>query len=321
MRVIEVQNYGGPDVLKEAERENTKPLEQQIKIEVKAAGINFADLMARAGLYPGGPKPPFVPGFEVAGIVTELGAEVSKFKVGERVMGLLFNYGGYASSAILEADTVISLPDKLGFAEATALLVQGLTALFLLEEAGSSNGKSILIPGAAGGVGSLAIQLAKIKGASKIIALASPNKHDLVKSLGADLAIDYTKAGWSKVVLENTESKGVDIFLDSQGDFEGEGFATLAPGAHWMIYGAQAASNKPLAGDKLWALLGKNLTLRGYSLYGSAPHFARGLKELIELTVTNKLRINVQSFPLEEAAKVHAAIADRKTTGKVVLLP
>ncbi len=216
MQSIHVEKFGGPDVLQLVEEPNPAPQARQIVVEVKASGINFADIMARDGHYPGVPSAPFRPGFEVAGVVTAWGDGVTGFGGGERVMGLVSG-GGYASYAVLNASEAFALPDTLDFASATALLIQGLTAYFLLETGDLRPGGSVLIPGAAGGVGSLAVQIAKLKGAGKVIGLASPAKHALVRSLGADAVIDYTQPGWSKQVVAETGGQGVDIFLDSAG--------------------------------------------------------------------------------------------------------
>ena len=213
-------------------------------VEVKAAGINFADIMAREGQYPSVPSAPFRPGFEVAGTVSQRGDGVQGHQLGERVMGIVPS-GGYADHAVLDAANAYVLPDSLEFVPATALLIQGLTAYFLLEAGHLQPGQTVLIPGAAGGVGSLAVQLAKLKGAGKVIGLASPGKHDLVKSLGADAVFDYTQAGWSKPVIAEAGEAGVSMFLDSQGDLGSEAFDTLGPKAYWLVLRRAVRQRQP----------------------------------------------------------------------------
>lgn len=321
MHIVHVEQFGGPDALQLIEQPTPTPQAGQIVVEVKASGINFADIMARQGSYPGVPSAPFDPGFEVAGVVSAVGEGVSGFGGGERVMGLVQS-GGYATHAVLDASTAFRLPDGLDFAPATALLIQGLTAYFLLEAGQLSAGKSVLIPGAAGGVGSLAIQIAKLRGAGQVIGLASPAKHDLVRSLGADTALDYTKPGWAQQVMAETGGKGVDIFLDSQGDLAGEGFDALGQKAHWLVFGSQSGSGSPLTPARLWAIMGKNASLRGFNVYGSnAPDFGRAMTDMLGWVGDGKLRIDVQRFPLADVARAQEAISNRQTTGKVVLEP
>lgn len=321
MKIVEVAQFGSPEVLHLIEAPNPIPQAGQILVEVKAAGINFADIMARQGIYPNVSTAPFRPGYEVAGVVTAWGEGVQGFTGGERVMGLLAGMGGYTSHALISAAEAIRLPEGLDFAPATALLVQGLTAYFLLEAGQLQAGQTVLIPGAAGGVGSLAVQIARLKGAGKIIGLASPAKHDLVRSLGAEVALDYTHSGWAQRVLAETGGQGVDIFLDSQGDLAGEGFEALGQKAHWLIFGSQAGKGNPLAPERMGAMVGKNISLRGYVIFGDVAQYGRALSEMIGWTLNGKLKISVERFPLDEVARAHEAISNRQTTGKVVLEP
>ena len=320
MKIVEVQKFGGPEVLHIIEEADAPPQAGQVAIDVKAAGINFADIMAREGTYPGVSSAPFRPGYEIAGVVAARGAGVESFAEGARVMAFVPS-GGYTSRIVLKAEDVIPLPDGLDFAPATALLVQGLTAYFLLEAGGLQPGKSVLIAGAAGGVGSLAVQIAKLQGAGKIIGMASPSKHGRVRSLGADAAIDYTQTGWSKLALAETAGKGIDIYLDSQGDPGSEVFDAFGEKAHWLIYGGQGQQGNGLPPERLWAMTGKNITLRGFSLFGDAANFKRGLTVLLGWMLSGKLKLDVQSVPLADVARAHEAISHRQTTGKVVLVP
>ena len=320
MNVIEVKQFGGPETLQLVEEPTPAPKEGQVVIEVKAAGVNFADILIRKGLYPASASAPARPGLEVAGVVSQRGDGVQGFQRGTRVMAFVPS-GGYADHAVLDAANVYLLPDDLEFAPATALLVQGLTAYFLLETGGLQPGQNVLIPGAAGGVGSMAVQIAKLKGAGQVIGLASASKHDLVKSLGADAVFDYTQPGWSKDVLDETNGAGVSVFFDSQGDLGSEAFDTLAVKAHWLVYGAQSGSSSGLSVERLRAMQGKNITLRGYNLYANVAEWRRGVEEMLGWVGDGKLKISTQSFPLADAAKAHEAISARQTTGKVVLTP
>ncbi len=320
MQIIEVPQFGGPEMLRIVEENTPMPAAGQVVIEVKAAGVNFADILIREGLYPPGATAPARPGLEVAGVVSQRGDGVQGFQRGERVMAFVPS-GGYASHAVLDTANVYVLPDDLDFAPATALLVQGLTAYFLLETGQLSPGETVLIPSAAGGVGSLAVQIAKLKGAGKVIGLASPSKHEFVRSLGADAVYDYTQPGWSKDVLAETDGAGVNVFLDSQGELASEAFDTLAVKSRWLVYGAQSGSSSMLTTERLRAMQGKNITLRGYNLYANVADWRRGVEEMLGWATSGKLKIDVTRFPLTEAAKAHEAISARQTTGKVVLEP
>lgn len=322
MKFIQVDSFGGPETLQLREEETPTPGAGQLLVEVRASGINFADLMARAGHYPPVPSAPFRPGFEVAGTVAAVGEGVQGFALGSRVLSSVQG-GGYASHAIVDAKNAVPLPDSLDFAPATALLIQGMTAYFLLEAGNLKAGDTVLIPSAAGGVGSLAIQIAKLKGAGKVIGLASPAKHQKVRDYGADDAFDYTVPGWSKQVMDATNGKGADIYLDSQGDPGGEGLAALADGARWMVFGGQAGGGGgTMDSAGFMTLLFRSISIRGYSLYADLDKIGRALPELIGWVSEGKLKIEADDrFALSDAARAHEAIANRKTSGKVVLEP
>jgi len=321
MKFIQVDTFGGPEQLKLHEEATPSPAQGQLLIEVKASGINFADLVARQGHYPAFGSVPFCPGFEVAGVVSAVGEGVTNFSLGQRVMAMVQG-GGYASHAVAPADMAVPLPDSLDFAPATALLVQGLTAYFLLETGQLKPGGTVLIPSAAGGVGSLAVQIAKLKGAGKVIGLASPSKHQKVRDYGADEVFDYNQPGWSKQVMDATDGKGVDIYLDSQGDAGGEGAHALGKGAYWLVFGGQSSGGGSLDSQTFMGLIFSGVTIRGYSLYEDMDKVGRALPELIGWAASGKLRIEADDrFPLADAAKAHEAIANRQTSGKVVLEP
>ena len=320
MQIVEVKQFGGPETLELIEENTPMPSAGQVVIEVKAVGVNFMDILIREGQYPPSASAPAHPGQEVAGVVSQRGDGVQGFQPGTRVMAFVPG-GGYASQAVLDTANLYVLPDGLDFAPATALLVQGVTAYFLLETGQLSPGETVLIPGAAGGVGSLAVQIAKLKGAGKVIGLASPSKHEFVRSLGADAVFDYTQPGWSKSVKAEAGEAGVNVFLDSQGDLGSEAFDTLGEKARWLVYGAQSGSRSGLSVERLRVMLGKNITLRGYNAYANVADYGRGITEMMEWAVSGKLKIDVTRFPLTDAAKAHEAISARQTTGKVVLEP
>ncbi len=323
MKAIEVKEFGGPEVLEVIEKPTPMPGKGQLLIDVKAAGVNYADIGARMGNYPPGPKLPFIPGMEVAGLISALDEGVTEFTLGQPVMGIVPS-GGYAEYALLDAKSAFHVPKGLDFAPATALLVQGLTAYFLLETGNLKPGDNVLIPAAAGGVGSLAVQIAKLKGAGVVVGLASPSKHARVMALGGH-PVDYNQVGWGAKVRELTGGKGIDVYLDSTGQLDGEGFSTLAQGARWLVYGALSGTMSDLPAAILGGFLFQNITLRGYTLYSSMDDPARiaaAMTELIGWVLAGKLQIDTTNhFPLTEARAAHEAISARKTTGKVTLEP
>jgi NADPH2:quinone reductase len=324
MKAIEVSEYGGPAQLVFRDKPRPEPGPAQILIEVKAAGVNFADIRSREGTYSRAPKPPFIPGNEAAGLVAAVGQGVTAPPIGTRVMAFLS--GGYAEYAVADVAQVVPLPDFIDYAPATALLVQGLTAYFLFKRAVHFKpGQSVLVSAAAGGVGSLAVQMAKLMGAGTVVGLAStPEKRELVKSLGADAAIDYTQAGWAEEVKAVTGGKGADIFLDATGDTAQGALRPLAPGGTWVLYGSQQ-SQGGLSGQDVGRLLLHAQTIRGFTLYemlsDSAAIFA-GLQEVFGWFARGKLHLEVRDrFPLAQARQAHEAIETRKTVGKVILEP
>lgn len=228
-----------------------------------------------------------------------------------------------------ESTSVIPLPDQLDFPQATALLVQGLTAYFLLQlSAPPQPGQSILIHAAAGGVGSLAIQLAKLLGAGNVIATASSSeKLDLARRLGADFTINYMEAGWVAQVLQATHGKGADIILESVGGQIGEqSLQALAPQGHIVVFGALDVQSTSLNNQQVTQLVYGNQSLIGFalpSLLTQHPELAgKALRELFEYAVSGKLHVIIgKTFPLADAHSAHRAIEDRQTTGKVVLVP
>jgi NADPH:quinone reductase len=320
MQYIEASHFGGPEVLQLKEKPTPRPGEGALLVEVKAAGVNYADLMARAGFYPSVPKAPFLPGFEIAGVVTEIGAGVDAFKPGDHVAAVTLGGGGYATHVVIPAAIAIPLPRELDPALGVAILVQGLTARFLLEEAKVKASDTVLISAAAGGVGSIAVQIAKAMNV-KVIGLASAPKLDLVRSLGAEHVLDYNQPGWSSGALKILGGQGVQAYLDSDGDLATEAFPLLGHGAQWIIFGVRSTGQKPMPIEYLWPMIEKNITLRGFNLEGSLQHVPRALGDLFKWVAEGTIKLQIKKYPLQDSVKVHELFAARKSTGKVVLVP
>jgi NADPH:quinone reductase len=319
MKFIEASKFGGPDVLTVVEAPTPSPTEGTLLVEIRAAGVNYADIMARSGFYPQVPKAPFSVGFEIAGVVKSIGKNVHEFKEGDSVAAITQG-GGYATHAVIPAATAIPIRSGLDQALAVAALVQGVTAYILLDEAQVKEGDVVLISAAGGGLGNLAVQLAKARGA-KVVGLTSKSKFELVKSLGADHVADSDDAGWARSVKEAVGEKGIQVYLDSIADLRTEAFPLLSQSGQWIIFGARSQTRKTLPFEAIPVMIEKNITLRGFNLGGSLHKVPQALSALFKLVGEGKLKFEITKYPLSEAAKVHQLFEDRKTSGKVVLIP
>ncbi len=316
MKAIRIHEFGGTENLKLDEIEKPSPKAGEVLIKTEAAGINFADTMLRQNKYLFTPELPFTLGFEVAGTIEELGESVENVRVGQRVLAMLKG-GGYAEYAVANAKTLVPIPKDLGSKEATALLVQGLTALGLLESL--QEGQTILVHAAAGGVGTLLVQLAKLKGAKVLGTASSEEKLEMVRGLGADVGINYTKDNWTQKVLDASDGKGADIIIEMLGGEMGKrNFECLATKGEMIVYGAASGESFQISA---FGLLGKMQTVRGYNLNLETPaNMARFTGELMKHLGEDNLKVSVMEFTLENAREAHEAIESRKTTGKVVLV-
>lgn len=315
MKAIRLNKFGGTENLSVDEIEKPTVGAGEVLIKTAAAGINFADTMLRQNKYLFTPELPFTLGFEVAGIVEAVGENVQNVQVGQRVLAMMRG-GGYAEFATANAAQVVPIPDGMNFGESTVLLVQGLTALGLLQNLKA--GDAILIHAAAGGVGSLLVQIAKQKGAKVLGTASSPEKLEKVAALGADVGINYTEADWTDEVLRATDGKGANLIIEMVGGEIGkQNLKCLAIGGTMIVYGAASGEDFQISA---LSLLGKMQTVQGYNLNFETPaNMAKFTKELMTIYGAGNLEIMLQEFPLEKAAEAHQAIEGRKTMGKVVL--
>ena len=312
MKAIRINETGGPEVMRLEEVEVPTPGQGEVLIKVAAAGINYADLAQRQGAYLTPTRTPMTLGFEVAGTVAALGPGVTAPAVGTRVIA--FVTGGYAEYATGSVATVVPIPDALDFTHAAAFAVQGLTAYQTLRESGRLQaGESVLINAAAGGVGTLAVQLAKLMGAGTVVGAASnEDKLALIRQLGADAAINYTQTGWVEQVQQATGGRGVDVVLEvAGGTIAEQSLQCLAPFGRMVIIGAASGERPSFSGIQL---MYKNLSVVGYWLtaWMSRPdRIAAAVMDLMGYLASGKLHIIVgQTFPLAEAAEAHRAIAE-----------
>ncbi len=332
MRAVVITKHGGPNALEVQERPDPPLGPGQVRIDVAAAGINFADVMARMGLYPDAPKTPCVVGYEVAGTVLELGDGVEGVSPGQRVFAGT-QFGGYASQVVASAGDVLSLPDRLSFEQGAAIPVNYGTAWAALLGYGSLRaGERVLVNSAGGGVGIAATQIAKRTGA-EVYGTASPGKHARIRELGVDHAIDYTSPGWERGL------PAFDVILDAVG---GKSFRTsyslLRPGGRLVAFGASALVSgerrnvvtalrtvlrmprfnmiKQMSESK--AVIGLNM-LALWKDRGTLEPWIGPMREMLDDGTIEP--VVAGAFPFEEAGAAQAMIVERRNVGKVVLTP
>ena len=327
MRAIELTSYSGSGALRLVETAKPKPGPGEVLIEVRASGMNFAELELTRGRYPTGQTPPFIMGFEAAGTVVETGPGVTSVRAGDAVTATVKS-GGYAEFAVADADACIPIPRGVSFAEATTIPIQGLSAFALLQlVAKPAPNDAILIQAAAGGVGLYLVQLAKAMGVKTVIALASTSeKLRLLKTLGACAVIDYIQPDWPAQVrraLGAGFSKGVDIVLESSsGDVGRESFRLLAPFGRMIMYGARNIHDT-LVPEQLRQLITANQTIAGFNI-PSVPRdlLAPLIPKLLDLIGNRQVKIFAdQSYSFDQVVTAFDALASRSTIGKVVLTP
>jgi NADPH:quinone reductase len=319
MKFIEASKFGGPEVLTVVEAPTPTPTEGTLLVEIKAAGVNYADIMARSGFYPRVPKAPFPVGFAIAGVVKGIGKGVEGSKEGDSVAAIVQG-GGYATHAVIPAATAIPLPAGLDHALAVAVLVQGVTANILLEEAKVKEGDAVVVSAAGGGLGNVAVQLAKARGA-KAVGLTSKSKFELVRSLGTDHVADSDDAGWARSVKEVVGEQGIQVYLDSIGDPRTEAFSLLSQSGQWIIFGVRSDKRNALPFENIAKMIENNITLRGFNLEASLHQVPQALSALFTLVGEGRLKLEIAKYPLSEAANVQRLFETRKTSGKLVLIP
>ncbi len=315
MRAIQVSEFGGPEVLELVELPEPEPTGDLLVIDVTAAGVNYADTHQAENSYLAPQQLPLVPGAEVVGRAAD----------GRRVLALL-DAGGYAQRAIARPSTTFDVSHGVDDAQALALGVQGLTAWHLLRtSAHLAEGESVAVVAAAGGVGSLAVQLAKRWGAGRVIALASTQeKRDLALRLGADVAVDSTGEDLTAALEAANDGRTVDIVLEmTGGTLFSQGLAALAPFGRLVTYGNAARQPREPLDPR--TLIGPSRAVIGFWLAHcySRPQMLSGpLTELMRMVVDGDLEPIVHgTYPLSEARRAHTDIRSRATTGKLVLDP
>ena len=334
MRQIWIRKPGGPDVLEIRESDDPTPGPGDVRIRVHAAGVNFADLMGRMGTYPDAPGKSYVPGYEVSGVIDAVGEGVDAARIGQRVAGMC-RFGGYTDVAVVRAVQAVPLPDGVDLQTAAGVPVTGLTAWMLLEIFGRvRDGDRVLVHSAGGGVGLMALDLIKRRGATAI-GTASEGKHARLRERGYDQLIDYRTEDF-EAVLKNHP---VDIILDPVGgESWAKGLRILRAGGVLGCFGFSAANTgetRSLFGLATTAmavpwlkvnpvsLMNDNRGVYGVNmghLWDEAERVAGWTSELFALWQDGTLRPHIDRvFPFEDAAAAHQYIHDRKNFGKVLL--
>ena len=337
-----VRKYGAPEVFEPREVPDPQPKAGEALIRVKTIGVNFADLLQRMGIYPGTPKPPFVPGLEIAGVVEKIAesggkpAEGEPLRAGEAVVAFT-QFNAYAAWAAVPVRQVYRLPAGMPFDDAAAIPVNYLTAYHSMFAMGNlQSGDRVLVHGAAGGVGVAAVQLARARGLV-IFGTAGPTKQEYLRKIGVDHAIDYEKNDFVEVVRKFAPD-GIEMVMDPiGGKCFSRSYKCLGPTGRLVVYGLSAAAGPD----------GKRSLTRGLTTLAQIPRFhpmklmsdnisvigvnlgrllSRGamlrgeLDEIFRMYATGKIKPVIgKSFPLVEAAAAHRYIQERKNIGKVIL--
>lgn len=336
MKQVFITAHGGPRKLKLREAPDPQPNAGEVRIRVRAAGVNFADIMARKGLYPDAPRPPCVVGYEVSGVVDACGANVPGEWQGKEVIALT-RFKGYADTVVVPADQIFAKPASLSHEQAAAIPVNYLTAWQLMVVMGSLHaGEAVLIHNAGGGVGLAAIDIGRHVGAT-LIGTASGSKHAFLMERGLHHAIDYRRSDWSKELDRITQGRGVELILDPLGGAHwGKSFRALRPTGRLGMFGISTASEsklpRALAFVKVglsipWfnpvSLMNDNRAVFGVNL-GHLWHEIAKMRPWMETLLAGVgegwVRPHVdKTFPLAQAGAAQTYIEQRKNTGKVVL--
>jgi synaptic vesicle membrane protein VAT-1 len=342
-RKIEVRRPGGFDKLELKETSRPRPEPQQVVVETRAVGVNFADCVVRMGLYPSAQEYvgwPITPGFEFSGIVSEVGEKVSRVQPGDRVLGVT-RFGAYTSHACTDEDLVFPLPDNLSFSEAGGLLVVSLTAWYALGELCKLRpGMRLLVHSAAGGVGSALVQIGKIHGCSVMGVVGSAHKVPLVRELGADHVVDKSAQNlWEEA--RRFAPEGFDVVLDANGAATMKrSYGALRPTGRLVIYGFHTMLS-PGRGKPNWLklawdyvrlprinplhLTNDNRSVLAFNLsylFDRREEIQEGVGQILEWVRQGSLRVpRVAEYGFDEVAKAHADLQSGKTQGKLVLVP
>ncbi|MGV9990919.1 quinone oxidoreductase family protein [Streptomyces sp. NPDC003374] len=328
MRAVQFDRYGDPDVLYVAERPVPEPGPGQVRIAVEAVSVGHAQTQMRRAVFPAPmwkPVFPVVLGGDVVGRITAVGPGVTVLRPGDRA-GAFTLYGAYAEQVVVDAGTVVPVPEELDAAEAAVLPGTGLIALGVCRSGRPAKGETVLVHAAAGGVGHIAVQLARAAGAGRVIGTAGEaGKRAFARAMGADAVVDHRSPHWAEEVRELTGGRGPDVILDGIGaGVLRQGVDLLAPGGRLVFYGSSGGELE-IPRVSVMDLIGiKYVT--GFALSAwrlGRPHeYAAGVAELTRLLLDGQVKSAVHArLPLERAAEAHTVLEARAQLGRVVLIP
>jgi NADPH2:quinone reductase len=321
MQAVRVNGFGGVDQLELVDLPDPSPEQGQVVIDVKACGLNYADVVQRQGLYPGGPKPPYIAGLEAAGIVEAVGPGTQNpLPVGSRVAVLA--RGAHAEKVCADARSCVPLPANTSFPEAAAFPVQYLTAYHSLITLGrAAAGETVLVHAAGGGVGTAAVQIAKLLGLRVVGTASTSEKRARLMELGVDAAVGYDK--FEDATREITNGRGPDICLESiGGDIFTRSLAIMPSLSRLVVFGAASKEPQPIDTLRLFfrsqAVMGFHMN----ALLERPKLMAESVTTLLRWIGEGKLKVQIgHTFPLLEIRKAHELLASRQSYGKIVLIP
>jgi len=332
---ITMERPGGPDVLKLREEELPEPIGNEVRIKVQAAGVGFADVLVRTGIYPGMPPFPVTPGYDIVGSVDAIGGDVRSVQIGQTVAALTVT-GGYTEAIILPESEAVAVPDGLDAAEAVSLVLNYVTAYQMLHHVAKlKQGDPVLIHGAAGGVGTALLQLGRLAGL-RMYGTASKQKHDIVTSHGG-IAIDYRSENVERRIRD-LEPDGIAAAFDATGEWLSTSYRLLRDDGSLVVYGASSMLERGRVAllNRLRTYLRFSIFFRNLlpgkkriSFYSIATHkkkhpdrFTNDLSRLFELLKERKIEpLIAMRKPLDEAPLCHELLNNSAIAGKMVLLP
>lgn len=338
MKTAIISKFGPPETLKIVEVAAPVPNAVEVLVRVKAIGLNFADIMARLGVYPNIPKAPFTPGIEVSGIIEEVGRDVQRFKKGDRVVAFT-KQGGYAEFVCANQTNIRKIPQFLSFEEAASLIVTSFTSYHaLVTLANIQGGEKLLLHAAAGGVGTIAIQMGKLLGGEVFATASTDEKLEVARTMGADHLINYGREDFSEYIMKTTNGYGIDVVMDSVGgSIMRRSLKLLAPMGRYVLYGFASVAgkrkiNKIKALKELIAtplihplsILTKNIGIFGFNLYfldHKVEYFQKASKILFKWFEEKKIRPFIGAkFPFERIVDAHSYVQSRQSVGKVIIV-
>jgi NADPH2:quinone reductase len=324
MRAVLCKKFGAPDELVVETIESAPVREGEVRIAIKASGVNFPDVLMVQGMYQMKPPFPFSPGLEVAGDIVEVGAGVEHLKTGDRVMAFI-NYGGFADEVVAPAATTFKIPDNMPYEHGAAFpIVYGTSHIALETRAQLKEGETLLVLGAAGGVGLTAVELGKLMGAKVIAAASTDEKLALTKEYGADITINYSRENLRDAVKKHTNGRGVDVIYDPVGgDLFDQAIRTIAWNGRYLVIGFASGRIPDLPANRV---LLKNASLVGVYwgayLMNEPATMLTSFKSLMKMYSEGKLKPYVsQTYSLEDASQALTDMMMRRVKGKVVLVP